>query len=187
MKRTAIALAALGLLLGACSDSDSDDTADAATTQAPTTAAAATEAPTTAAPTTEAPTTEAPTTAAPTTEAATGASVDVEMVEWAVNAPTEIASGSTNFSVSNGGENTHEFVIVRGESYDTLPKLDNGAVDEDALGADVVGRTDKIPSGGSADMAFDLEPGSYVFLCNIQFGPNSHAAAGQVLSVTVAG
>ena len=178
MKRIPIALAALTLLLSACGGSD--DSATAETTEAPTTA------PTTAAPTTAAPTTAAPATEAPTTEApAAGASVDVELVEWVLNAPTEIASGSTTFSVSNTGENTHEFVIVRGESYDSLPQLDNGAVDEDALGADVIGRSDKVDSGGSTEATFDLEPGSYVFLCNIQFGPNSHAAAGQNLAVTV--
>ena len=32
---------------------------------------------------------------------------------------------------------------------------------------------------------FDLEPGNYVFFCNIA-GTVSHAAQGQVLSVTVA-
>jgi len=143
------------------------------------------------------------TTAAPTTsEAATGSSdagtddsagdetaadtVSVELGEWFVDMPTTLDAGTISFSLSNAGENPHAFAVVKGTSYEELPQLDNGAVDTDALGADFLGSTDdNVAPGGTGEVTFDLEPGDYVFFCPIQFGPNSHAAAGQVLSVTV--
>ena len=84
-----------------------------------------------------------------------------------------------------GPDNPHAFAIVRGDSYEELPQLDNGAVDTEAMGDDFLGSTDNVEVGDSTEITFDLEAGNYVFFCPIQFGPNSHAAAGQVLSVTV--
>jgi uncharacterized cupredoxin-like copper-binding protein len=148
-------------------------------------------------------TSESTTTAAPTTsEAATGSSdagtddpagddtaadaVAVELGEWFVDMPTTLDAGTISFSLSNVGENPHAFAVAKGTSYEELPQLDNGAVDTDALGADFLGSIDdNIAAGGTGEITFDLEPGDYVFFCPIQFGPNSHAAAGQVLSVTV--
>lgn len=177
MKRFLLTLPLLVLLAASCGDSEPEVAAiDATTTTAPTT---------TAAPTTAAETTAAPTTAAETTEAPTADAVGYELVEWTLSGPTEIPAGSVTFEVMNVGENTHEFTIAKGDSYESLPQLANGAVDEEALGADFIGRSEKIDAGQTMEVTFDLEPGSYVFMCNIQFGPNSHASAGQVLSVTV--
>ncbi len=113
--------------------------------------------------------------------------VEVSLVEWELIAPTSFAGGDVTFTASNDGEFPHELAVVRGDSYETLPLLANGAVDEAALGADFLGRTDRIEAGASGDLTLTLEPGNYVLVCNIQAGPNSHAAAGQVLSVTVEG
>lgn len=111
--------------------------------------------------------------------------VSVELGEWFVDTEATQEAGTVTFAVSNVGENPHAFAIVRGNSYEELPQLDNGAVDTDAMGDDFLDSTDNIEVGESTEIAFDLEPGNYVFFCPIQFGPNSHAAAGQVLSVTV--
>ncbi len=122
-------------------------------------------------------------------EAATGSgdAIAVSLVEWELLAPTSFAGGEVTFTATNDGNFPHELAVVRGDSYETLPLLDNGAVDEAALGADFLGRTDRIDAGASGDLTLTLEPGNYVLVCNIQAGPNSHAAAGQVLSVTVEG
>ncbi len=111
--------------------------------------------------------------------------VAVDLGEWFIDTPAEFAAGSITFSVGNSGENPHAFAIVRGTSYEDLPLKDNGAVDIDAVGDDFLGTTDNLETGDAADITFDLESGQYVFFCPIEFGPNSHAAAGQVLSVTV--
>lgn len=175
-------LTSLLLVLAACGGSDGDTSAAADDTSTTETAAESTT--TEPAATTEATTTTEPAEAGD--DAATaGSTVPVSLFEWAVDAPTEIAGGTVTFEVSNIGEFSHEFAIARGDSYETLPLLGNGAVDEEALGADWLGRTDRIGPEEQVTISFDLEPGNYVFLCNIQSGPNSHASQGQVLSVTV--
>ena len=111
--------------------------------------------------------------------------VSVGLVEWAIETNLEVAAGSVTFDVSNEGDFPHHFAIARGDSYETLPQVGGGAIDEATLAADFLGRTSNIQSGGTATIEFDLEPGNYVFFCNIA-GTVSHAAQGQVLSVTVA-
>ncbi len=118
-------------------------------------------------------------------DAAADGAVPVGMKEWAIETETSVAAGSVTFEVTNTGSFPHELAIAKGDSYETLPLLDNGAVDETTLGADFLGRSDRIAPGATGTVTFDLEAGTYVFLCNIAVGPNSHAKAGQVLSVTV--
>lgn len=133
--------------------------------------------------TTEPLTTEPESTEPESTEPA--AVLAVNLFEWVIEAPELIDGGSVTFEVSNTGTFPHEFAIARGDSYETLPQESNGAVDEAALGADWIGRSERVPPGETISISFDLEPGNYVFLCNIASGPNSHASRGQVLSVTV--
>ena len=111
--------------------------------------------------------------------------VDVSLVEWAVESSDKLAPGVITFNVTNDGDFPHHFAIARGDSYETLPQVGGGAIDEATLAADFLGRTSNIQSGGTATIEFDLEPGNYVFFCTIA-GTVSHAAQGQVLSVTVA-
>ncbi|MFW2340002.1 MAG: hypothetical protein ACN4GK_08125, partial [Acidimicrobiia bacterium] len=83
-------------------------------------------------------------------------------------------------------EFNHEFAVIAAATYEELPKLANGAVDEEALEAgQFLGRTAVLEPGQTETITFDLEPGNYLFICNINFGPNSHAANGQMLNVTV--
>jgi hypothetical protein len=108
----------------------------------------------------------------------------VDLGEWYIELG-DVAAGATTFTVSNSGENPHALAVARGTSYEELPLLDNGGVDTGALGDDFLGASDRIDSGQEAAVDFELEPGDYVFFCPIAVGPNSHAAQGQVLSVTV--
>lgn len=117
-------------------------------------------------------------------DAAPAGAVAVELVEWAVETPATLDAGPVTFDVTNGGDFPHQFAIIRGDSYESLPQNADGSVDEAALGDDVLGRTENLQSGESTTIEFDLAPGNYVFLCNIA-GVASHAAQGQVLSVTV--
>jgi hypothetical protein len=97
-------------------------------------------------------------------------------------------AGEVTFEVVNdaGSEFNHEFAIIAADSYEELPKLENGAVDEDALAeGQFLGRTEVLEPGQAETITFDLEPGTYLFICNINFGPNSHAANGQMLTATV--
>jgi hypothetical protein len=210
MRRIITATFAAALLVAACGgdDDSSDDESSSSTTEAspatdppatdppatdppatdpPATDPPATDPPATDPPATDPPATDPPATDPPATDpAATGNLVAVSLIEWEILAPTEIPSGTVTFEATNDGEFPHELVLVRGESYETLPQLANGAVDEDALAAgDFIGRIERFPPGETMSATWELEPGNYVLLCNIAVGPNSHAAAGQVLSVTV--
>lgn len=119
------------------------------------------------------------------TDAAEGP-VAVSMVEWEIDAPTEYPAGDVTFSATNDGNFPHEFVVIRGDGYESLPLDEGGAVIEDDLppGA-LIDRTERVSSGSSADLTVTLEAGNYVLLCNLGGGANSHAGRGQTLDVTV--
>ncbi|MFW2336559.1 hypothetical protein [Ilumatobacter sp.] len=195
MNRAITATLAAALLLSACGGDDDSDQAEAsvattaaAATDPPATDPPATDPPVTDPPATDPPATDPPATDPPATDPPAGNVVEVSMIEWEIVAPTEFAGGTVTFDVSNDGEFPHELVLVRGESYDTLPLLANGAVDEDAIAPeDFIGRIERFEPGQTMSATWEVEPGDYVLLCNIAVGPNSHAAAGQVLSVTVTG
>ena len=177
-------LLVLVLAVSACSDSGTE-TAETSATEAPTT----TEATTT---TTEAPTTteaaDTTTTEAPVITEAAGDGVVVTLSEFVIDTQDTFTAGEVTFDVVNdgGSEFNHEFAIIAADSYEELPKLDNGAVDEEALEeGQFLGRTAVLEPGQTETISFDLDPGTYLFICNINFGPNSHAANGQMLIATV--
>jgi hypothetical protein len=169
------------VLLAACGGDDSADTTAAAEpTAAPADTAAAPE-------TSVAVETSA---AIPDTTSAAGGTtagpVTVDLAEWSLTIDKDLTAGTVEFVVNNVGQFPHELAVVKGDSYATLPLSANGAVDEAALEAGaLIGRSERINGGQSTTVSFDLEAGNYVLLCNIAVGPNSHAAAGQVLDVTV--
>jgi len=119
-------------------------------------------------------------------EAAPADAVVASMVEWAIDAPTEYSAGEITFTPTNNGNFPHEFVVIQGDGYDSLPLAEGGAVIEDELpdGA-LIDRTDRLSGGESTDLTVTLEPGNYVLLCNLGGGSNSHAGRGQTLDITV--
>ncbi|MGI9616288.1 MAG: hypothetical protein ACR2QO_25460 [Acidimicrobiales bacterium] len=118
---------------------------------------------------------------------AAGAAIPIELTEWTISDPGELAAGTLSFAVDNTGQNVHALAIARGGAYEDLPLKSNGAVDTDELGDDYLGSSDDVASGETSTVEFDLAAGDYVFFCPIEFGPNSHAGSGQVLSVSVDG
>lgn len=168
MKKFLTVLLTVSLAASACGGDDDDDATEAteAATEAPT--EEPTEEPTDAA-------TEAP------TEAATGTAITLK--EWAVEMPATLSAGANSFTITNGGNFPHKIDIFAGESYEVLPLLSNGAIDEAALAP--LAATENIAPGSSVTLDADLPAGTYVFACNIAVGPNSHAARGQHLTVTV--
>jgi hypothetical protein len=83
--------------------------------------------------------------------------------------PAEVAAGTIEVVAHNEGAEAHEIVVVRydGDPAD-MPVADDGSVDEEQLpeGA-VIGEIEGFAGGQTCATAFDLEPGSYVLLCNI--------------------
>ena len=119
-------------------------------------------------------------------EGAATAGAEVSLVEWAIDAPTEYSAGEITFTASNNGSFPHELVVIEGQGYESLPLEEGGAVIEDELptGA-LIGRTGRIGGGSSEELTVTLAPGTYVFVCNLGGGGNSHAGQGQRLDVTV--
>jgi hypothetical protein len=173
-------------------------TAGAATTAAASAATTAAAPATTAAPaaTTAKPadSTAAPAAAAPAGPACTGlgaagagaTTADVSLIEWDIKGPATVKAGKVTFNIKNTGSNKHEMALIKGDSFDALPKAANGAVDETKLEADaLLGRTEKLDGNKSCSATVDLAPGKYVMVCNIAFGAISHAAKGQKFNFEV--
>ncbi len=198
VRRGVALVSTVAVLAAGCGGDD-----EAAPTPEPTPSATATPAPDpsptdvpepTSEPTTE-PTSEptAEPTSEPTAEPGDGGVVNadpvvVDLADFMITTATTVyAAGTINFEVVNDSDIAHEFGVARGESYDTLPKLDNGSIDEEALGDDFLGKTPVVDPvlGPVREISFTLEPGQYVFFCNLVVGPVSHAARGQHLPVTV--
>ena len=196
--RRSATVVACALLVGSCGGEDADTQPNAPIVSAPVTTEVA------AAPVTPAPTT-APvitTTVAAATTVTSATTVTASSTAGVVNADpvlvdldhfmiitdtTIYRAGTINFKVTNTSDTPHEFGIARGNSYEELPQLPDGSIDEIALGDDYLGKTAIVDQVLSPvrEISFDLEPGNYVFFCNLVVGPVSHAARGQVLSVTV--
>ena len=173
MRKVPVAFAAGAIaLLSACGDSDSES-------QTTTTLASGAAVTTTTASSGGATST--------TAAAAVAGSVPVSLTDRSLTASTALKAGSVTFAVNNTSrDNQHEFVVIKGKFAD-LPKTSIGGVDESKLTAGaLVGRSDKISGGASANVTFNLAAGPYVLLCNISNGPTSHAAQGQRLDVTAA-
>lgn len=184
-RRIALFAAALPLTIVACGDDKPSPATSPATIPVTTPATTPVTSPATSPATT-------PATVAATTPVATSATtagdssaVGISLDEYTIEVNGTIPVGEVTFNVVNDGNNRHEFAVFKGTSYDELPHLSNGAVDEKALGAaNILGKTDILTSGQTATLTVDLPAGQYVLLCNVG-GPRGHAARGQVLSVTV--
>jgi len=106
--------------------------------------------------------------------------VKVTLTEFEVVAdPDSAPEGDVTFEVDNEGEETHELVVVRTD-FDAadLPTESDGSVNEGADGIDVIGETDEIDSGDSDSRVFNLDPGSYVLLCNLVEDDEAHFERG---------
>jgi outer membrane lipoprotein SlyB len=196
-KYVAVVSIAVALGLSACSSKKSSTT-EAATSD--TTAAASVETAavaessaaveTVAAVETAAAETVAGATEAAATEtvaAAAAAGGTYTLKEWSLEGSATLPAGQTTLSVTNAGNVGHEFIVIKDTTYEDAPKNDLGTVKEDALPAgSVLGEIEKIEAGATSTLAVNLTPGKYLFVCNIEFGPNSHAGKGQRLNVTVA-
>lgn len=92
---------------------------------------------------------------------------------------TSTQAGSTTFDITNDGPSTHEFVVFTTDlAEDALP-VDGSTVTEENL--DLVDEVEDIAPGAGTSLTVDLEPGSYVVICNIE----GHYTAGMYAALTV--
>jgi uncharacterized cupredoxin-like copper-binding protein len=87
---------------------------------------------------------------------------------------TDTAKGPVTFEVHNSGQLTHEFVILKTDTAPDALEETDGRVGED----DSVGEIGDIAPGSAEHASFDLQPGSYVLVCNLKghYGSGMRAA-----------
>lgn len=109
-----------------------------------------------------------------------GTTVNVTLGEWLIEPdPASAPAGSITFTASNEGTIEHELVIIKTDlAPDALPTNDDGTVNEDAEGIEVIDEIEEFPAGETESLTVDLEPGKYVLICNI--GPSSEEEAGHM-------
>jgi uncharacterized cupredoxin-like copper-binding protein len=95
--------------------------------------------------------------------------VDVVVSEWVLKPKLKFAAaGKTKFVLHNKGNETHEFVVVRADSFKDLPTKADGSVDEDAIAEkDKMGEIEDIKVGKTKSKVFKLGLGKYVLFCNV--------------------
>lgn len=96
--------------------------------------------------------------------------VEVTLQEFAIIPDSSsVDAGSITFDTTNDGpEDDHELVVISTDlALDALPTDENGAVDENGEGIEVIGEIEEFPPGETESATFDLEAGNYVLICNI--------------------
>jgi uncharacterized cupredoxin-like copper-binding protein len=119
-----------------------------------------------------------------------GGTVDVTLQEFAVAAnPSSIGAGEVTFEATNSGpEDPHELVVFATDlAPDALPTNEDGSVDEEGEGVELVDEIEEFPVGETQSMTLDLEAGSYVLICNIYDADEqeAHYQEGMRLAFTV--
>jgi uncharacterized cupredoxin-like copper-binding protein len=102
------------------------------------------------------------------TESSEAGAVSVTEKDFGIGESTaQAAAGEVTFSIHNDGPSLHEFVVIQTDLNDgDLPLVKDGSeVDEDKLNG--VGEQEDIQPNTDATLSLDLEPGHYVFICNI--------------------
>lgn len=108
--------------------------------------------------------------------------VNVTLKEWTITADkTAVPAGPVQFVVANHGTVVHEMVVVKTDTSASALRVVNGTVDEVAAGQ-VIGEVEEFsPGSATRSGAFNLQPGSYVLLCNV----TGHYGHGMQLAFTV--
>jgi hypothetical protein len=76
--------------------------------------------------------------------------------------------GTVIFHVTNSGEDTHEFLVIRTDrAPDALPTEADGSYQEDGPGTQLLEEIEAIPPGATRDLTIDLTEGSHVIICNM--------------------
>jgi hypothetical protein len=96
--------------------------------------------------------------------------VAITLQEFSVLSDPESGSpGSFTFNIENvGPDDPHEFVIFQTDlAPDDLPTLEDGSVDEEGEGVELIDEVEDIAVDGSETLEVDLAAGNYAFICNI--------------------
>jgi uncharacterized cupredoxin-like copper-binding protein len=119
-----------------------------------------------------------------------GTTVGVTVQEFAViPASSSAPAGDVTFDVTNKGpDDTHEFVVFKTDlAPDALPTAEDGSVDEEGEGLELIDEIEDIAVGDTPTLTVSLDAGSYVFICNIydEAEQEAHYQEGMRVAFTV--
>jgi uncharacterized cupredoxin-like copper-binding protein len=105
------------------------------------------------------------------TESEAEQTVPVSLTEWKITGPAGAAlgplkAGEIKFDVHNDGTTLHEFVVIKSDADPASFAIEDGKVSEEAAG-ESPGEADDIDPGQAKVATMRLEPGKYVFICNV--------------------
>jgi uncharacterized cupredoxin-like copper-binding protein len=111
---------------------------------------------------------------------ASGDGIAVTLKDFAIApAVTTAPTGKVSFDITNDGPSVHEFEVLATDAEpDALP-VDSGVAQTQE--SEIVDEVENIAPGTSAELSVDLDPGSYVIICNIA----GHYGAGMHVGFTV--
>jgi uncharacterized cupredoxin-like copper-binding protein len=107
---------------------------------------------------------------APSSPGGGGSTVNVTLQEWAVvPAQPTAPAGTVTFNVTNNGpEDPHELVVFRTDlGHRALPTREDGGVDEEGEGVELIGEIEEFDPGATESADFELAAGKYVLICNL--------------------
>jgi uncharacterized cupredoxin-like copper-binding protein len=128
---------------------------------------------------------------APAASADPNAPISGTVKEWQITLSSAThTAGAITFSVTNAGDKEHEFVLRKTDlKADALPLNADGEVSEDAPELAEAGdpsEIGEIKSGTSGNnLTVTLQPGHYVFFCNLHVGELLHYQKGMHVDFTV--
>jgi len=108
--------------------------------------------------------------------------VSVGESDFHIAAPTQIKAGNVVLRVSNQGPDRHELIVVRTDGKALPLRGDGLTVDEEAVEKREPGALEPGAPGGKRELAVNLAPGRYVFICNME----GHYMSGMRHEVVVA-
>jgi uncharacterized cupredoxin-like copper-binding protein len=111
-----------------------------------------------------------------------GTLVGVQITDGAFELSTssEVA-GLITFAIDNTGSQVHEFEVFSGAEPGQVLPLASGVADTSGL--TVLDEVEDLLPGSSSRLAVDLEPGTYLLICNLP----AHYAAGNWAEFTITG
>lgn len=82
-------------------------------------------------------------------------------------AVTTASAGEVTFTIENVGATEHEMVVIQTDVAIADMPVEKHETDEEAPGMNPIGEVEDVQPGESTDLVLTLEPGRYVFLCNL--------------------
>lgn len=107
---------------------------------------------------------------APSSPGGGGTTVNVTLQEWAVvPAQATAPAGTVTFNATNNGPaDPHELVVFKTDlGHRALPTREDGGVDEEGEGVELIGEIEEFEVGASESGTWELAAGKYVLICNL--------------------